>query len=523
MSQININNLTFKYDTSLDEVFKNVSLILDTDWKLGLIGRNGRGKTTLLKLLKGDFEYGGTITSSVNFEYFPMEIKNKNLKTIDVVKNAIAPFEIWEKQMELYSKDESKMNEYGEILEKYIENDGYFIDEMIKKELGLMEMEFNILEQNFETLSGGEQTKMMLIALFLRKNHFLLIDEPTNHLDIQGREIVASYLASKKGFILVSHDRNFVDKSVDHILSINKANVEIQRGNYRTWQFNKDRQDDFEISTNEKLKKDISKLEKSAREKSDWSDKVEKSKYGNGHVDRGFIGAKSEKMMKRSKAIENRKNKAIEEKSKLLKNIEKEEDLILKIENSKKEIVLNIKDLSISFENKKIFKPISFEIKRGECVWLKGENGSGKSSILKLLIDENISYSGFISKTKNISYVSQDTSKLKGRLEDYILETNVDHSILKTNLRKLGFERDIFDRNIENWSEGQKKKLLIAKSLCDNAELYIWDEPLNFVDIITRTQIEELILRVKPTMLIVEHDITFTNSIATKIVEIESN
>lgn len=103
-----------------------------------------------------------------------------------------------------------------------------------------------ILNRSFETLSSGEQTKLLLVALFLKKNQFLLIDEPTNHLDAIGRESVAKYLASKKGFILVSHDRTFLDKVVDHVLSINKANIDIQKGNFSTWQLNKDREDMFE-------------------------------------------------------------------------------------------------------------------------------------------------------------------------------------------------------------------------------------------------------------------------------------
>ncbi len=108
MSQISISNLTFSYDTYGEEIFKDTSVVLDTDWKLGLIGRNGRGKTTFLKLLKGELLGSGVISSSVKFEYFPIEINEKNLKALEVVKEAIAPFSLWEKQMELYSNDEKK-------------------------------------------------------------------------------------------------------------------------------------------------------------------------------------------------------------------------------------------------------------------------------------------------------------------------------------------------------------------------------------------------------------------------------
>ncbi len=520
MSQININNLTFAYDNYGEDIFKNVSVVLDSEWKLGLIGRNGRGKTTFLKLLLGELVGSGTISSSVSFGYFPMEVEDKNLTTMEVVKNAIAPFSEWESLMEAYSQDENKLDDYGNILEKYIYSDGYIIEELIKKEVRLIGSDIELLDRSFETLSGGEQTKMLIVALFLRKNHFLLIDEPTNHLDIEGRKTIGDYLKSKSGFILVSHDRQFLDDVIDHVMSINKNNIEIQRGNYTTWQMNKEWQDSFEIAENEKLKGEIGRLEKTMKEKANWSDMVEATKTGHNVPDRGFVGHRAAKLMKRAKSLENRQNKAIDEKSKLLKNIELDETLELFTADCKKEKVVVVSNLTISYDDRTLFKPVSFEVNSGECVWVRGVNGSGKSSILKVLMGIDISYNGEVKVPKNISYVSQDTSFLNGNLKDFITENEIDGVVLRSNLHKLGFDKDHFDKNIEDWSEGQKKKLLIAKSLCDKAELYIWDEPLNFIDIITRGQIEELVKSVKPTMIIVEHDASFVENVVTKVVDL---
>lgn len=135
MAQININNLSFQYDTHGEDIFKNVSFCIDTDWKLGLIGRNGRGKTTFLKLLMGEYEYGGKISSSVKFEYFPINIKCENMNTLEVIRNSIAPFSTWEEKMKEYSELPDKIDLYGEVLEKYINNDGYIINELIEKEV----------------------------------------------------------------------------------------------------------------------------------------------------------------------------------------------------------------------------------------------------------------------------------------------------------------------------------------------------------------------------------------------------
>ena len=216
MSLISINNLTFSYDGSYNNIFENVSFNIDTDWKLGLIGRNGKGKTTFLKLLQGQYEYKGSISKKVDVDYFPFEITNKERLAIDIVNEIVPNAEDWE----------------------------------IIKELNLLNADTEILYRNFSLLSGGEQVKILLISLFLKRNNFLLIDEPTNHLDIESRNHIVNYLKKKKGFILVSHDRIFLDKVVDHIISINNTNIDIQQGNFSSWKKNKNRQDNFELTQN---------------------------------------------------------------------------------------------------------------------------------------------------------------------------------------------------------------------------------------------------------------------------------
>ncbi|HEX3021189.1 MAG TPA: ATP-binding cassette domain-containing protein, partial [Lachnospiraceae bacterium] len=153
---------------------------------------------------------------------------------------------------------------------------------------------------------------------------------------------------------------------------------------------------------------------------------------------------------------------------------------------------------------------------------LNGRNGAGKSSLLKLLQNYDISFTGELRIGSNltISYVNQDTSYLTGSLSEYIYENGLNDSLFKTMLKKLDFSRIQFEKDMSEYSGGQKKKVLLAKSLCENAHLYIWDEPLNFIDIFSRMQIEQLILEYQPTLIFVEHDTTFTQNIATKIVEV---
>lgn len=366
----------------------------------------------------------------------------------------------------------------------------------------------------------------MIIVCFydnINKNKEL----PTNHLDIETRNNLVHYLEKKKGFILVSHDRDFLDKVVNHIISINNNNIEIQQGNFSSWKENKDRQDNFETMQNEKLLKDINRLEMASKNTEKWSNAVEKSKYKTTHseamIDRGYVGHKSAKMMKKSKVMEQRMEKAMAEKTKLLKNIDRNDSLkIVPIESRKNQLVL-ANNLQIKYNDITIFSPVSFELRNGDRIAVVGKNGVGKSSILKRIMGNEIEFSGEfkIASGLKISYVSQSTENLKGNLKAFAEESKVEESVFKAMLAKMGFSKVDFDTKIDEMSEGQKKKVLIAKSISEQANVYVWDEPLNYIDILTRVQIEDAILKYEPTLIFVEHDKTFVEKVATKVIRLE--
>lgn len=486
MSMIKIENLTFSYPNGIDYVFDNVSFQIDSAWRLGFVGRNGRGKTTLFRLLLGEYEYSGKIISSEKFDYFPYPVEDKRQLTIDILQKVCPLAEEWE----------------------------------IMRELSYLEADCEILYRAFSTLSNGEQTKALLAALFLNEGDFLLIDEPTNHLDVTARQQVAQYLKRKKGFILVSHDRNFLDECVDHILSVNRADIEVQSGNFSSFMHNFEQRQRMEEAQSEHLKKDIKRLQQASKRSAVWSSRVEASKVG--AYNKGFVGHKAAKMMKRAKAIEARQERAIEQKSLLLKNAETAVPLKLFPLEHHAELLVQFSDVSVIYNEKTVFSPVSFSVKNGERIALCGKNGSGKSSILKLLLGKIKDYSGTfkIASGLIISYVPQSADDISGSVSDFARESNVDESLLKMVLNKLDFQLAQFEKDISSFSEGQKKKVLIAKSLCERAHLYVWDEPLNFIDIYSRMQIEQLIREFSPTMLFVEHDRAFANSIATRKVEL---
>ncbi len=486
-------------------------------------------------------------------------------------------------------------------------------------------------------------------------DHILSLNR--SNIEVQSGTFSAFLQNFEQGFILVSHDRCFLDGCVDHILSLNRSNIEVQSGTFSAFLQNFEQQQRLEEAQNESLKKDIRRLSQSAKRTQDWSDRVEASKTGaadkgyighksakmmkraksiearqqkaieqkstqdwsdrveaskTGAADKGYIGHKSAKMMKRAKSIEARQQKAIEQKSGLLKNQERVEALKLLPLQYRSDTLVTFLDAAVCYGGNPVSGPVSFSVHRGERVVLDGSNGSGKSSLLKFVVGEVLEHTGTITMGSGlvisyvpqdtshlqgtlgsngsgkssllkfvvgevlehtgtitmgsglvISYVPQDTSHLQGTLSDFAKKNQIEEALFKAILRKLDFERIQFEKEMQDfsggqkkkvliakslceqahlyvWDEplnfvdlysrmqieqdfsgGQKKKVLIAKSLCEQAHLYVWDEPLNFVDLYSRMQIEQLIREFSPTMLLVEHDQAFREAVATKTVQIE--
>lgn len=509
MAQIYVTNLTFSYEGSFDNIFEDVSFSIDTDWKLGFIGRNGKGKSTFLNLLMGKFSYSGSIRTSTVFDYFPYTVSEAQMQlpAAEFIEDIKQQCELWRVICELEQLSESA----------------------------------EILYRPFGTLSPGERTKVLLAVLFSGENDFLLIDEPTNHLDQNSREQVKTYLASKKGFILVSHDRDLLDACVDHVLVLNRQTIEVQSGNFSSWWENKRRNDQFVKAENEKHIKEIGKLKQAAARSARWAEKNEAAKIGFDPVkepDRGkgtrpYIGAKTKKMQSRVKQMEQRIGREIREKEGLLKDLEQPVDLRLTPLAHHKERLVDIREYAVQYADAQepVFSDLTFAIHRGDRIALHGENGCGKSTLIQMILQKAglaerfwpVTESGICETAAGlvISWVSQDTSMLKGSISAFCMERNLDKSLFCSILRQLDLERVQFLKHMEEYSEGQKKKVLIAASLLTPAHLYVWDEPLNYIDVFSRMQIEKLLLEYRPTMLFVEHDARFREEIATATITFE--
>jgi len=497
MSVLDIRDLCFTYDGAWTPVFDHTSLRLDTDWRLGFTGRNGRGKTTFLRILMGELPYRGQILGGKRFRYFPKPLENPDWPALEALSAVNPELPLWALEREL---------------------DRLGLDESLRR-------------QPFSTLSGGQQTRAMMALLFGEEDDFPLIDEPTNHLDMAGRSRLAEYLKTKPGFILVSHDRAFLDACVDHILSINRTQIEIQAGNFSSWYENKSRQDAFETAKNAQLKKEIHRLEAAAREKAQWSDTAEGRKIGFDPTKvekntgrRAYEGAKAKKAAASGKAVEQRVQSAIAEKSALLKDVEEMEALKLHPLAYHSRRLLSLEHVSLAYGEKTVCCDLSFSLERGERIALTGGNGSGKSTVLRLLCEKNpdIRVEGSLQRGSGliISYVPQDVSGLCGSLSEYEGKWQLNRPLFRAILRKLDFSRNQLEQPMEAYSAGQKKKVALARSLCQQAHLYVWDEPLNYIDVFSRMQIETLLTEYAPTLLFVEHDRAFVEHLASRIISL---
>lgn len=498
MSNIKISNLSFKYSDSIENIFNNLNLDLDSSWKLGLVGRNGRGKTTFLNLLQGKLQGTGAIQSKLEFNYFPLNVKNKE-------------------QLTLYA------------LEEHVQFDQWELE----RELNLMQVDTNLIWQPFNTLSGGEQTKVLLALSFINKDAFPLIDEPTNHLDEKSRIQVVRYLQKhSQGYIVVSHDRDFLNQITNHILAIEHTEIHLYQGNYASYEDTKEKRDKFNQEKNEKLRGQIKALNESRQRIKGYSLQSENNKKASAHkneihadINKGFFGHKAAKIMKRSKNIERRMDKDIQDRKGLMTNVESVPELEMNFQPNYHSTLLETRHLDLKVKDKKLFKDLNLIIRNRGIVSLEGKNGAGKSTFLKSILNKStdVTYQGILNLTNGlrVSYLPQDFVEYSGTLAEFSQKEHLSYEKILNVLRKMGFPRSSFETRIEEMSIGQQKRVSIAKSLVEEADLYLWDEPANYLDVFNQDQLIDVLRKTKPAMLLVEHDEYFISQVASKRIELK--
>lgn len=518
--------ITFQYPGSPEPVFTDLSFSIDTTWRCGLVGRNGRGKTTLLRMLSGSLiPSKGSLDVPARAVLLRQPDPGAKRPTRDVIRDAVAPFRRWEHEMEklLTNGNQADLDAYSEMLDRYMYEGGFTMDSEIAREWNALGLVDSLLERPFLSLSGGEQSRAMIAALFLVRNAYPLLDEPANHLDLEGRRVLADYLSKKKGFLIVSHDREVLDRCVDHIASINKSDVRVHQGTYSTWRAQMEREEETELRRNARIQHEVLSLKIAARNRRSWSDAKESGKTS--AFDSGFISARAARQMKRARAIERRIEERLAEKGQLLQNRETIYPLQMEPLRNSPDILCRLDDVAVEFGGCRVLDKVSLILRKGDRLALIGPNGSGKTTLIRLITGELNPTAGKVTRPGFLilSQSRQHPEWRNGLLRSLLRSAAIEQTRFRTILGTLGVSGEVFDRPLESFSQGQLKKVELARTLAAPAHLYLWDEATNALDLYARQELERVLVRVEPTVLFVDHDATFVRNAATRVARLASD
>lgn len=512
MIEISLNKINKSY--GFNNVLNNLSFDVKTNERIALIGSNGCGKTTTLKIIMGIESYdSGNISirkeSKIGYltQMPPKEDDNVSAKSVYLrgvqelidLENKISDF------VENMSSNEKDIKLLDKLQEEFRISGGYSLKEKIEKIRNGFKITNELLNREYNKLSGGEKTLINLASIILSNPDILLLDEPTNHLDIDTLEWFEEYLSSYNGtVVIISHDRYFLDRTVNKIIEIENGNANIYHGNYSYYLKESEKRLMIEFQNYKNQQKEIKALKEAIERYKVW-------------------GAKSDNPMffRRAKAIETRLEKMeVIEKSKTKSELR----INLNVEDRTSNRVMVISNLDLKIGNKELLRNSHMEVYYKERVCLMGKNGAGKTTLIKNILNnthDNIKLGTNI----KIGYIPQE---IRFDNEDLTIYGHMrkifvgSESELRSKLNQFYFTTDNIDKKVKNLSGGEKVRLKLLELILKNANFLILDEPTNHIDIDTREILEESLLAYDGTILFISHDRYFINKIATKIVMIEN-
>jgi len=520
---LNVNKIQKNY--GFGDVLKDISFSLNEGEKVAIVGDNGCGKSTLLKIIAGieNYKFGSvTVKKDSVVEYLEQGDKSDNTKgiCIDILNSAFEKLHKIENELKDYEQqmceetDSEKLDvlirRYSHLQERFILLGGYEIENQINYVVNGLKIDKSLLSRDFQTLSGGERTLINFAKILLSKPDLLLLDEPTNHLDIERIEWLEQYINNYKGTILiVSHDRYFLDKVINKIIEIDDGKASVYLGNYTKYLELKEQEEVREFEVYKVQQKKIEEMEKAIKRLKEWGKLSDNPMF-----------------FRRAKAIQSNldrfKEIAIEK--------PKEHKLLnVKFDNSGRssQDVLFVKDFSLKIENKELLNNANCLIQNGEKVAILGENGCGKSTLIKHILDGVGNGAGIckISSNQKIGYLSQiiefydDTQTV---LWTFMNELGLDEQTARSVLYNFQFYKKDWVKRVNSLSGGEKLRLKLAIILQTKVNLLILDEPTNHIDITTREVLEESLKNFKGTVIFISHDRYFINKIANKIICFEN-
>ena len=515
---LNATNISKSFGSN--EIIKDATFLVNEHEKVAIVGVNGAGKTTLLKILTGEESAdSGSITLAKDAKLgYLRQINNVDsaLSIIDELYTVIEPILNMEKRMSQMQEDmkhltgselEELYSSYTSLTHSYELMDGYAAKSRvvgILKGLGFEEADF---DRKINTLSGGQKTRVFLAKLLLEEHDIILLDEPTNHLDLRSIEWLESYLLNYKGaVIIVSHDRYFLDKIVSKVIDIENGNVQMYLGNYTDFSNKK------QMLLDAKMKEYLNQQQEIKHQEA----VITKLKQFN-----------REKSIKRA-----------ESRQKQLEKIERveapqtySENMRLSLDISKEsgKDVLTVHNLSKSFDHKKLFWDINFEIKRGERVAIIGDNGTGKTTLLKIINGLLNPDTGEVIYGSNVSvaYYDQEHQVLHmdKTLFDELSDTypEMTNTQIRNILAAFLFTGEDVYKKIADLSGGERGRVSLVKLMLSKANFLLLDEPTNHLDIVSKDVLENALNNFPGTVCYVSHDRYFINKTATRILDLTEN
>ena len=513
MIDINISKVCKSF--GFDLILNNIDITVQKGEKVGLIGTNGSGKSTILKIIAGQesIDSGSlSIRNNISIGYLSQIPEEKDIIVKDYINSAFKEIIELKEKLERYedkllTEDYKVITKYMNLQEKFISLGGYEYETKIQKILPVFNITEEILNRNFNTLSGGEKTIISLIRLLLQEPDVLLLDEPTNHLDINKMIWLEKTLKNYKGTImLVSHDRYFMDNVINKVYLLTKRGIEVYHGNYSYYIKESENRLLLELKNYKDQQKQITAMENSIKRLKE---------YG-----RLCGPSGGEIFFRRAASIEKRLEK--------LEKLDKPEDkkklnITFDAASRSGKDVLTINNLNLSYGTKEIFNNLNLSIKYQDRLCLVGDNGVGKSTLIKEILKGNNSIK--LGSNIKIGYIPQEIEFEDINLS--VLEEARKYFIgpeqyLRSALFKYLFVGESIHKKIKYLSGGEKVRLKIFCLIQDSYNFLILDEPTNHIDIDTREMLEESLKEFTGTILFVSHDRYFINKIATSIIEIKN-
>ena len=511
-------------DFGYGSLFEDVSFSLNEGESIAIVGPNGCGKSTLLKIIAGiENTDKGSVSIKKNAKVAYLDQLGSTIddsrKVYDVLKDAFSEINAVEKQLKSYEKriaednSEEVLEKYCNLVEKFSMIGGYDVDTNINIVINGLNLDRDMLEQSYNTLSGGEKTVIQLAKALLIKPDLILLDEPTNHLDLKRIEWLEDYIKSFKGAsVIVSHDRYFLDKMANQILAIDDYGIgHVYATNYSGYLEQREIEFQKQMAQYEEQQEAIKQLEAKAKQ----------------FMNIG-MGRNSSALTKQGKNLwerAQRKRQSAIRKPKTQKKVNM--SFLEENKSSKKIIIAN--DVTVTTpEGRKILDGVNMQIVAGERVALLGENGAGKTTFVKTIMGEQklpISGDVFVGPSVKIGYIPQiiEFDNDNQTLLEYFQKTvGTSEQKARSILSRFRFTAEEVTKKVKNLSGGEKMKVKMAELLQQEVNTLIFDEPTNHIDIPTKEVLEEAIEDFDGTLIFISHDRFFINKFANKIIHFEN-